>query len=58
MRTSGAASETNMTIVVMVIASHCSFWFAGGPREFLLALQGAITNVGSFLFAAYQSLRV
>ena len=58
MRTSGAASETNMTIVVMVIAFGLVVWFAGGPREFLLGLQGAIKNVGSFLFAAYQSLRV
>jgi hypothetical protein len=58
MRTSGAASETNMTIVVMVIAFALLVLFAGGPREFLLGLQGAIKNVGSFLFAAYQSLRV
>ena len=58
MRTSGAASETNMTIVVMVIALGLLVLFSGGPREFLLALQGAITNVGSFLFAAYQSFRV
>jgi hypothetical protein len=46
-----------MTIAVMVIAFGLLILFAGGPREFLLALQGAITNVGSFLFAAYQSLR-
>jgi len=58
MRTSGAASETNMTIVVMFIAFGLLILFAGGPREFLLDLQGVITNVGSFLFAAFQSFRV
>jgi hypothetical protein len=58
MRTSGAASETNMTIVVMIIAFGLLILLSGGPREFLLGLLGAIKNVGSFLFAAYQSFRV
>ena len=42
MRTSGATSETSMTIVVVVIAFTLLVFFAGGPREFLLAVQRTV----------------
>jgi hypothetical protein len=57
MRTSGAATETNMTIVVIIIAFALLVFFAGGPREFLLAVQRTIEWVGSLVFATYQQFR-
>ena len=57
MRTSGASTETSMTVVVVVIAITLLVFFAGGPREFLLALQRTVATVGGFLFTTYQQLR-
>ena len=57
MRTSGAATETSMTVVVTLIALTLLVYFAGGPREFMLALQRTVATVGSYLFATYQQLR-
>jgi hypothetical protein len=57
MRTSGATTETSMTIVVIVIAFTLLVFFAGGPREFLLAVQRTVAWVGSLVFATYQQLR-
>ncbi len=57
MRTSGATTETSMTIVVVVIAFTLLVFFAGGPREFLLALQRTVEWVGTLVFATYQQLR-
>jgi hypothetical protein len=57
MRTSGAVTESSMTIVVTLIAVTLLVIFAGGPREFLLALQHTVETVGTFLFTTYQNFR-
>jgi hypothetical protein len=46
-----------MTIVVIIIAFALLVFFAGGPREFLLAVQRTIEWVGSLVFATYQQFR-
>ena len=46
-----------MTIVVVVIAFTLLVFFAGGPREFLLAVQRTVEWVGTLVFATYQQLR-
>ena len=57
MRTSGATSETSMTIVVIVIAFTLLVFFAGGPREFLLIVQRTVQWLGTLAFTTYQQLR-
>jgi hypothetical protein len=51
MRTSGASTETSMTVVVIFIALTLLVFFTGGPRELLLALQRMVDAVGNFVFA-------
>ncbi len=58
MRTSGAPTESSMTIIVVLVAFALLVFVAGGPREFLLALQRTIETVGNFLFTTYQNFRI
>ena len=57
MRTSGAPTESSMTITIVLIAFALLMMLAGGPREFLLALQRTVETVGTFLFTTYQNFR-
>jgi hypothetical protein len=49
MRTSGAATETNMIVVMFVIATGVLMVLAGGPAEFLLTLE-------HLLWAAFEAI--
>jgi hypothetical protein len=57
LRTSGAPTESSMTIVVVLVAFTLLVFIAGGPREFLLALQRTVETVGNILFTTYQNFR-
>ena len=58
MRTSGASTDTPMTVAVCAIALGLLVLFAGGPDEFMHVLNRAIQSVGDALFKAYQNFRV
>ena len=58
MRTSGASSETNLTIVTVVVAAILTVYLFGGPSEFLLASEKLLRSVAEGLggmVRAFQS---
>jgi hypothetical protein len=57
MKTSGASTETSLTIAVCAIALALLVMFAGGPSEFLQVLNRAMQSVSDALFRAYQNFR-
>ena len=57
MRTSGASTDTPMTIAVCCIALGLLVLFAGGPTEFMHVLNRAIQSLGDALLKAYQNFR-
>jgi len=57
MRTSGAASETGMTVAIAVIALIFLIVLAGGPADFFLAIERTLEAIGGSLYHAYQNAR-
>jgi hypothetical protein len=45
MRTSGASSETNLTLATVAVAIVLVIYLFGGPREFLLASEKLLRSV-------------
>jgi hypothetical protein len=57
MRTSGAATETNLTVAVFLIALACLVVLAGGPSEFLSTLERVLEAATGAIYSVYQSAR-
>jgi hypothetical protein len=57
MRTSGASTDTPLTVAILCIAIGLIVVFAGGPGELLRVLDRALQSMGEALFKAYQSFR-
>ena len=49
MRTSGASSETNLTLATLVVAICLTIYLFGGPREVLLASEKLLRSVADGL---------
>ena len=49
MRTSGASSETNLTLATLVVAICLTIYLFGGPREVLLASEKLLRAVAEGL---------
>jgi hypothetical protein len=58
MKTSGASTETAMTVAVCCIALGLLVAIGGGPSEVLRVLDRAIRSLADALIQAYQSFRV
>jgi hypothetical protein len=57
MRTSGASTDTPLTIVVVCVAIGMLIIFAGGPDDVIRVLDRAVHFVGDAMFRAYQHFR-
>jgi hypothetical protein len=57
MRTSGATSENQMTWVILAIAIAFLMVLAGGPSQFVIAIERTLEAGAAALFQVYQSLR-
>ena len=49
MRTSGASSETNLTLATLVVGICLTIYLFGGPREVLLASEKLLRSVAGTL---------
>ena len=49
MRTSGASSETNLTLATLIVGICLTIYLFGGPREVLLASEKLLHSVASTL---------
>ena len=57
MRTSGIASEGKMTVVVFLIAIAFMVVLAGGPSEFMLAIERTLKAAAAGAYQIYQNAR-
>jgi len=45
MRTSGASTETNLTLATLVVAACLTVYLFGGPSEFMLACEKVLRSL-------------
>jgi hypothetical protein len=57
MRTSGASTETTMTVMVILIAAALLVIFAGGPSEFMRFIDHSLKVAVEFCGQLYQGSR-
>jgi hypothetical protein len=57
MRTSGTGSETGMTVAIALIAVAFLVILAGGPSEFMLAVERTLEAVAGTVYHAYRNVR-
>lgn len=57
MRTSGVASDTQMTVAVFLVLLAFLVVLAGGPLQFMLAIQYTIEAVVSTMAQLYRGTR-
>ena len=57
MRTSGAATESRMTLAIFLIALGAAIVLAGGPRDFMVACDNALRAVAEALYQGWLSFR-
>ena len=57
MRTSGIASEGKMTVVIFLIAVAFMVVLAGGPSEFMTAIERTLEAAAAGVFQMYQNAR-
>lgn len=53
MRTSGAATESRMTLAMAVIALGVVMLLAGGPTEFLLMCENALQTIAEAIYRGW-----
>lgn len=53
MRTSGAVTESRMTLAMAVIALGVVMLLAGGPAEFLLACERALQGIAEAIYRGW-----
>ena len=57
MRTSGIASEGKLTVAIFLIAIAFLMVLAGGPVQFMLAIERTLEAVAASAYHVYQSIR-
>jgi hypothetical protein len=57
MRTSGIASEGKLTVAVFVIAIGFLMVLAGGPSQFMLAVERTLEAAATGVYEIYQNMR-
>jgi len=57
MRTSGAATETRMTLAVALVALGIVMLLAGGPSEFMFACENMLRQVAESIYAGWLTFR-
>ena len=55
MRTSGASSETNLTLATVAVAIILTIYLFGGPSEFLLASEKLLQSVADGIGAMVRA---
>ncbi len=58
MRTSGIASEGKLTVIIFLIAIGFMMVLAGGPSEFMTAIERTLEAAADGVFQMYQNARV
>jgi hypothetical protein len=54
MRTSGAATETRMTLAVGLVALGIAMLLAGGPTEFMLASERVLQGIAETVHTMFS----
>ncbi len=57
MRTSGTATESRLTVAILVVALGLLVLLAGGPTEFLKLVEAALESAASSAYQAFQGAR-
>ncbi len=57
MRTSGVASDTQLTLAVFLIALAFLVVLAGGPSQFMLAIQQTLEATTATIVQLYHQMR-
>lgn len=57
MRTSGAATESRMTLAISLVALGVLMLLAGGPAEFMLASERALQKVAETAYQFWLNVR-
>jgi hypothetical protein len=57
MKTPAVASETKLTVAIFLVAVVFLMVLAGGPSEFMLAIERTLESVAAGLYRVYQSAR-
>jgi hypothetical protein len=57
MRTSGAVTESKLTVAVFIIALGCLVLLAGGPSQFLETVERALEAAAGAVYHVYRSVR-
>lgn len=57
MRTSGAATETRLTLAMGVIALGVIMLLAGGPANFMIACEHALRSVAESIYQGWLTFR-
>jgi hypothetical protein len=57
MRTSGIASEGKLTVAVFLIAIGFLMVLAGGPSQFMLAVERTLEAAATGVYEIYQNMR-
>lgn len=57
MRTSGAATETRLTLAMGAIALGVIVLLAGGPSSFLIACEQALRSVAESIYQGWLTFR-
>lgn len=55
MRTSGASTETNLTLATLAVAIILTIYLFGGPSEFLLASEKLLRSIADGLGGAVRA---
>lgn len=57
MRTSGAATETRLTVAIGIVALGVIVLLAGGPANFMIACEHALRAVAESIYQGWLTFR-